>query len=96
MSICDGPGNKPGTLCERKAIAKGLCGGHYQQTVRGLPLRPLRTDHPSFVKLPGTALRVSNETALCVQRGARRRKISVSDFVRSLLDEWAKSEQGKR
>lgn len=49
------PGSIPGLLrrgctfpgCDRKPIARGLCGAHYKQQRDGKPLGPLRTEAPA-------------------------------------------------
>jgi hypothetical protein len=82
-AVCPGPGrySRP---CGRPVRAHGLCAGHYQQHVRGTPLRPLRSPAGRIGAEPleRLSLRVHALVATEVERAG-------ADMVRELLGLWA-------
>ncbi len=76
--------------CERKSLARGLCSAHYTQYNRGQLLTDLKKAHGQiedepYVLLPGVRVsrRIKN---LLKQRGP-----TISQALRAVLEEWAKS-----
>jgi hypothetical protein len=67
--------------------ADHLCPGHHKQIERTGKLRPLRSGRRE--RLPGTGLRVGATAHRAVVAKAKLEKISPSEVVRRVIEEWA-------
>jgi hypothetical protein len=87
--FCPGPGQKPGTTCGLPSswYSDFLCEGHHKQMARTGKLRPLRSG--LLERLPGTALRVSPSARKAVLAKAKAAKLSPSEVLRRIIEEWA-------
>lgn len=93
-STCPGPGRDRDVdgnilLCGLPSswYADRLCEGHRKQKERVGRLRPLRSGRRE--RLPGTGLRVDTKTHKAVVAKAKLEKISPSEVVRRIVEEWA-------
>lgn len=79
------------TSCGEKAVAQGLCRGHYSQQRRnpGKPLTPLRA--AKLVTLTGP-LRVSEACAVAVKQAAEAAGVTPYEIQQRILEAWARRE----
>lgn len=74
--------------CGREVVALGLCSAHHQQWHRAGILKPLR-ERGGRVRLPGANVAVAPRTRRKAVAEAKRRRVTVTEIVRDVLDRWA-------
>jgi hypothetical protein len=80
---CRGPGQLPGSYCERGAKLDGLCDAHYQQRYRGKKeLAPLKVDTGADAQI---TFRCQTELKKEVQAAADEDGVEVGEWCREAL-----------
>ena len=80
----------PGGHCDREAMSKNLCAGHYQQERRGRPFSELRGAHgKSTEELTYMGVLVPNSDAETMSAEAEARNVERSVIYREAVSAWA-------
>jgi hypothetical protein len=73
--------------CDKPAIARGLCHGHYKQSARGIPLKSLRPPRGELIFIPGT--RVTAETYITLTEYADANQMTIYGAIAQIVETWA-------
>lgn len=75
-------------VCDRDAVAQGLCQAHYMRKRRGAKVK-VPIGHRDVDATEHIQTKVSKEVADALAREAWRRKTSVYEVARGVLERWA-------